>query len=273
MKAYGVDVSSMKKWDEMAASYSRNIANNYHHHRLAVIDSLIPDDLLESGKSVFDFGCGDAVLFEKFLSKGCSIQGCDISNEMIILARQRLERLGVAPDLASVGDVRTLESLETDILDAILCFNVLAYLTDEEEEIFYRQAHRIIKPGGYLIVTHSNELFDMYSLNNYTSAFYSKYFVAPEFHHEILRLIPEASECASSERITYNIRENPLAYRFKLCKYGFSEQRQEFINLHIAPPPLLEQEKSYPDTLFWKDEERWKLMFICSTFGSLSTKC
>lgn len=35
---------------------------------------------------------------------------------------------------------------------------------------------------------------------------------------------------------TYDVRENPLTYRYKLARYGFEETRQEFLNFHPAPP-------------------------------------
>jgi predicted SAM-dependent methyltransferase len=46
-----------------------------------------------------------------------------------------------------------LAFLEDNSLDAILSFNVLAYLTDDQEDLFYRQAFRLLRTGGYLIVT------------------------------------------------------------------------------------------------------------------------
>ena len=109
----------------------------------------------------------------------------------------------------------------------------------------------------------------MYSLNQYTTEFFASHLVQDRDLRQPLRaLITNASE--SESITTYNVRENPLTYRFKLARYGFVEHRQEFLNLHTAPPPLLSKDKSYPDTLSWKEEDKWKLMFICSTFGSQS---
>jgi len=271
MEKYGKDIDSKDKWNEMAEGYSNQLVNEYHDHRLAVINSLIPDDIYHAGKSIFDFGCGDALHFEQFARKGCRITGCDVSIEMIALAKQRLSKMSLSPDVVSIGGVRELADLESNSLDGILSFNVLAYLTDEEEDLFYKQAFRLIRPGGYLIVTHSNELFDMYSMNLYTAEFLSRYLVTDD---RLRALLPTLfTNSAGTEKIsTYNVRENPLTYRFKLDRHGFIETRQEFINLHSAPPPLLGKDKSYPSTLSWREEDRWKLMFICSTYGSLSIR-
>jgi len=271
MRKYGKNINSEEAWDQMAKNYSDQLISPYHNHRLAVINSLIPEDLYRKGKKIFDFGCGDALHFVQFLKRGCLISGIDISAEMITFAKQRLSQMNLDQDLANIGGVADLASLESNSLDAILSFNVLAYLTNEEENVFYREAARLLRPGGYLIVTHSNELFDLYSMNQYTVDFLGRHLVSDEsLRSSLSTLVTQVTESQSIS--TYNVRENPLAYKYKLQRYGFSETRQEFINLHVAPPPLLEKDKFYPDTLFWKEEEKWKLMFICSTYGSLSVR-
>ena len=270
MNKYGQDIKSGEQWEALAEDYANALTNEYHSHRLGVIDSLIPKDLYQSEKVIFDFGCGDAFHFSQFLVKGCQISGIDISSTMVDIAQQNLAKQNFNPDLARVGGVSELSNLSSDSLDAILSFNVLAYLTNEEERIFYQEAARLLKSGGYLIVTHSNQLFDMFSLNNYTVDFFMENFIKDQsLRSELEEMI---THTAKPEKISYNIRENPLIYHFKLAKYGFLEKKQEFINLHPLPPRLITQPKSYPDTLSWSIEEKWKLMFLCSTYGSLSVK-
>ena len=147
-----------------------------------------------------------------------------------------------------------------------------------------------MKVGGYLLVTHSNELFDMFSLNRYTLEFFQRHLASEPCYHSLLKELLSKADCPQ-EAMSYNVRENPLSYRYKLARYGFDETRQEFINLHAAPPLTLERalaeesgsptssakwhllsQKAYPDTLGWAEEERWKLMFVCSTFGSCAIK-
>lgn len=270
MKKYGQDIDSKVSWNQMAKAYSDELSNNYHSHRLEVIDALIPEELYQYGKQIFDFGCGDAVHFDKFLQAGANINGVDISQEIITIAKNRLINVNSNPNLIKVGDVYGLAELKDNSLDGIISFNVLAYLTNEEEQFFYKQAYRLLKPGGHLIVTHSNELFDMYSLNQHTANFFNQLVIDKKLLPDVQSLI--CNDVNNESMITYNIRENPLSYKFKLLNYGFAEQTQEFINLHVAPPKLLHEDKFYPNTLSWKEEDRWKLMFICSTFGSKSVR-
>ena len=134
----------------------------------------------------------------------------------------------------------------------------------------HREAHRIIRRGGWLLVTHSNKLFDMFSLNSYTASFFDENLVLSDgYAAQIKKLLLKHDEPKNSKALPLPLRENPLNYHFKLSHYGFDEVRQEFVNRHEAPPPIL-KEQTYPDTLDLLPEERWKLLFTCSTFVSLS---
>lgn len=271
MKTIGKDSNSLEYWKDLSGNYVSALGNDYHKHRLGVIRDLIPKSLYVPGKMIFDFGCGDAVLFPEFLDAGASIRGSDISPEMIDLAHQRLSEKGGDESLAILGGVEVLGDFEDASLDAILSFNVLAYLTLEEERAFYEQARRIIKPGGFLIVTHSNELFDMFSLNRFTVAFYEKNFLQNQYKEAGINELLSAAD-KPSDIVTYNVRENPLSYAHKLRTFGFDEIEQRFINHHPAPPSLLPKERVYASTLDVPESERWKLMFTCSTFGSCAQR-
>ncbi|MBD2464238.1 class I SAM-dependent methyltransferase [Oscillatoria sp. FACHB-1407] len=269
MEKLGQDLDSKQYWADVANQYSDALENDYHKHRLEVIRSLIPEELFQPGKQIFDFGCGDAILFPWFLETGGNIEGIDIAPEMIQIGQQRLTSWGFDSSLIQVADVNYLKQIGSASLDGLLSFNVLAYLTDEEELIFYQEASRIVKPGGYLIVTHSNELFDLFSLNHYTVEFFKDYFVTDALQHAKLSSLLTHSE--GSSKAAYNVRENPLSYHHKLKKFNFKELKQGFINFHILPPPLL-QDKTYPSTLNVDEGDRWKLMFMCSTFGSCAIR-
>lgn len=271
MKKIGDDVQSLSYWENLSDEYAEKIEDAYHQHRLDVIKSMIPKDLYAPNKRIFDFGCGDGVMLPEFVSAGAVPFGYDISAAMIEKAENRLERVG-ASGIVSVGGAHDMKDIEEESVDAILSFNVLAYLNDDEELEFYRQARRVLKKDGYLIVTHSNELFDMFSLNYYTVNFFKRYLV-PNKSIRIEDLLTHSIPPESST--TYNVRENPLSYKYKLEDFGFIELKQYFINLHDIPPPLSNnsvREKDFPDTLHVSDRDRWKLMFLCSTYGSLSVK-
>ena len=159
MEKLGQNLDSKEYLTDEANQYSDALENDYHKHRLEVIRSLIPAELFKPKQQIFDFGCGDAVLFPWFLETGGKIEGIDISPEMIEFGQQRLTNWGLDSSLIQVADVNYLKNIPSASLDGLLSFNVLAYLTDEEELTSYQEASRIVKSGGYLIVTHSLKQF------------------------------------------------------------------------------------------------------------------
>lgn len=75
-------------------------------------------------------------------------------------------------------------------------------------------------------------------------------------------------------------RENPLSYKHKLLSYGFKECSLEYSILHPIPPLLmadfnpddLDARQDMEQTVGLPEPERWKLMFMCSIFGSRSIR-
>jgi SAM-dependent methyltransferase len=261
MKTLGDTEDSTGYWKRLAEEYIESLKGDYHTHRLSVIRKLIPADLYEKGKKVFDFGCGDGIMIPEFIKAGVRIEAADPSEEMVTTARKR-----VGSELITLAGVDHLKKIESLSLDGLLCLNVMCYFTDEEEKTFYEEARRIVKPGGYLVVTHSNELFDMFSLNKHTEKFFKKYLLTDTGDISGLLNYKE-----SDNDIDYNVRENPITYKDKLKEYGFKEIKQSFSNRHPLPPSMI-KEKNYPDTLNVPEKDKWTLMFTCSTYGSCSVK-
>lgn len=281
MEKIGKEINSKPLWEEISHKYVDALETPYHKHRLEVIFQLLPESFFIKGIKILDFGCGDAIMFPPFLNKGVNIFGIDISENIIELGKQRLQNLNYDPEILAQGNIESLKEINSDSLDALMCFNTLAYFTDEEEKQFYKEANRIIKKNGFLAVSHSNELFDLYSLNRYTVEFFTKNLIKDKCGREdIEKLLQFPGE--PENYTTYNVRENPLVYRHKLLDYGFTEVNQLFSNLYDLPPLALKlnksdssfnfDEKKYPDTINIEEMEKWKLMFICSTYMSLSQK-
>lgn len=265
-------------WEADSGIYSESLSNSYHQHRLSVIHTLIPNSLRQNGKIIFDFGCGEGVFVRDFLHYGSDISGCDFSGEMVALGKKNFVAEGLSPDRITQGGIDLLKNIDKKSLDGLFCFNVLAYVSKDEEKIFYEEAKNIVKPGGFLCVTHSNELFDMFSLNGYTFEFFKNHFISSEYHNDLAELLadketkrPGRETDVVPQTFSFHVRENPLNYKYKLRSYGFTEIRQEFINHHSAPPALLKKD-NYIDTVAWSEEQKWKLLFVCSSFASCAVR-
>jgi len=265
-------ISGQAYWDSRSQSYINGIEGPYHANRLKMVEALL-EGLNVGEADCLDFGCGDGVFAERLLREGARITGVDVDQVMVSAAQ---ERLGARwPECKLVrGGVEAMEHMQEKSFDFLFALNVLAYLNAKEEETFYRQTQRLLRPGGALVVTHPNELFDMFTFNRYTVNFFKKHFSMPDTAFDVGTLLAHPDR---PDRFVFSVRENPLAYCHKLKKYGFAETRQEFAILHSLPPlltPTIDfddiNSRTYPETQNWPEEERWKLMFMCSVFGSLS---
>jgi 2-polyprenyl-3-methyl-5-hydroxy-6-metoxy-1,4-benzoquinol methylase len=268
IRRIGKDIDSAQFWRERAAQYSDEIADAYHQHRLSVIEALFPSGGMRNLRCL-EFGSGDGVVLARLADLGAEVIGIERSAELLHDSERRLKSARHIQ-----GGVDALEHIEPQSIDLLLSLNVIAYFTDDEERQFYTQTSRVLKRGAHFIATHSNELFDLFTLNAFTADFLARNFSGESNRDRIAALLTNG--LPNEQTVTYNVRENPLTYRFKLMKYGLQEAQQEFANLHALPPALLRRDAnagtSYPDTLNRPAEERWKLLFQCSMFGSRAVR-
>ena len=263
------------RWTAVADAYLDDLEGPYHANRLDMVRALTADIPLQ-GSRCFDFGCGDGIFMAWLADQGAKILGADINQTMIEAARKRLTGRGTALVLLEQGGVSVMAQIPDGSVDSVFALNVMAYLEPDEEEAFYREARRVLRAGGQMVVTHSNELFDMFTFNRYTANFFARNFA---FGGEPRSIAPLLTHPDRPDRQGFSIRENPLSYRAKLADYGFKEEQQEFAILHELPPLLTPEidfddinKRQYPKTTGWPEREKWKLMFACSIFGSRASR-
>ena len=108
---------------------------------------------IEDGQRVLDIGCGTGALTVRAARRGARVVGIDVNAQMLDMARQRVAALDRALDveLCEMGVVELDgETAETyDVVMSGLCFSEL---TDGERAFALRQAHRLLKPGGLLLL-------------------------------------------------------------------------------------------------------------------------
>ncbi len=266
-------------WKKYAQGYIDTMHTSYNQNRIEMVKSLLNAvKPAGGGLRALDFGCGDGTFGELIMDFCDHVAFVDIDQTMVSAATKRLQdkygHMSAPPFSVNLGDTEFLQTWPDNCFDLVLAINVLAYLKEQEEQAFYKHCHRILRPNGFLIVTHSNELFDMYTFNKYTVRFFQKNFALYEGMDNIGSLITNPEK---PDRVPHPVRENPLCYKFKLNKYGFCETQQDFAILHEQPPLLMPnfdpddlEARSCRDTINIPEHEKWKLMFMCSIFGSLS---
>jgi ubiquinone/menaquinone biosynthesis C-methylase UbiE/Fe2+ or Zn2+ uptake regulation protein len=100
-------------------------------------------------RSLLDLGTGTGRMLEMFgpmIERGL---GLDLSLDMLLLARDRLERAGLRNCSVRQGDIYDLP-LANDSFDVVILHQVLHFLDDGARAI--REAARVLRAGGRLLV-------------------------------------------------------------------------------------------------------------------------
>jgi ubiquinone/menaquinone biosynthesis C-methylase UbiE len=100
-------------------------------------------------RSLLDLGTGTGRMLELF---GAGIErglGLDLSLDMLLLARDRLERAGLKHCSVRQGDLYDLP-IAADSFDVVILHQVLHFLDDGARAI--KEAARVLRPGGRLLV-------------------------------------------------------------------------------------------------------------------------
>lgn len=104
-------------------------------------------DLVGKGKKVLDLGCFEGRLAKALASQGNSVLGVDISEKMV----QETRRKGVA---AVVADLEGALPLASESFEAAVAGEVIEHLFSTS--LFLAEVHRILQPGGFLVLTTPN---------------------------------------------------------------------------------------------------------------------
>jgi ubiquinone/menaquinone biosynthesis C-methylase UbiE len=120
------------------------------HAADAAVEEAIRKALADKAfRSLLDLGTGTGRMLELF---GAEIErglGLDLSLDMLLLARDRLERAGLKHCSVRQGDIYDLP-LADDSFDAVILHQVLHFLDDGARAI--KEAARVLRPGGRLLV-------------------------------------------------------------------------------------------------------------------------
>ncbi|HEV7681966.1 MAG TPA: methyltransferase domain-containing protein [Pyrinomonadaceae bacterium] len=110
---------------------------------------------LPAGARILDVGCGSGWLSEYFARLGYDVTGIDISDELIAMARERLERIPYDVDHETrlrcrflVQDIETASLAEK--FDAVVCYDSLHHFEDERK--VFRQLSAMLDLGGLLFI-------------------------------------------------------------------------------------------------------------------------
>jgi ubiquinone/menaquinone biosynthesis C-methylase UbiE len=116
----------------------------------AAVEAAIRDALAgRQFRSLLDLGTGTGRMLELFGPQVERGLGIDLSLDMLLLARARLERAGLRHCSVRQGDIYDVP-LGDDSFDAVIIHQVLHFLDDGARAV--AEAARVLRPGGSLVV-------------------------------------------------------------------------------------------------------------------------
>lgn len=132
-------------WDYLAAHDAGEFFSDKHAYDIA-------ERLSHTGRprNVVDIGCGTGQLVAELSRRGVEAVGVDSSPHVLETARRR------APTVAfHMGSVTRIP-LPDASCDAATLIEVVEHLDDQTLQEAIREAHRILRPGGTLLITTPN---------------------------------------------------------------------------------------------------------------------
>ncbi len=104
-----------------------------------------------AGKTLLDYGCGDGTFLALLMESGpkpAQAVGAEVGQDQIEDCRKRLARYP-GLNFLHVGELDTPD--QSQRFDGIFCTEVLEHVVDRETAL--NRCHRILKPGGRLIIS------------------------------------------------------------------------------------------------------------------------
>lgn len=167
---YNQLTQSAKQWNEEEDPVRWDVSgydeNTYSGHKLRSRERKVLQYLdslnLKKGSEILELGYGAGVTSAKIYSREFNIVGVDISRPLCELAIKNCEKVKTKDNKAKFGFlVGNAEKLEfpDNSFDCVVGLGFLHYL--EYPDLCVKEVYRVLKPGGYFIITQRN----MYGVN------------------------------------------------------------------------------------------------------------
>lgn len=133
---------TISTYNKIAETY----ANTYYGDSIDIpyIDTFM--SYLPIHPHVLDVGCGSGRFTPYFVSKNCKVEGIDLSEKMIEIAKKRI------PDgIFKQMDMRKLEYPDNTFDGLYLGYSIIHIVSNEVEKTLLEQK-RVLKPGGIIFI-------------------------------------------------------------------------------------------------------------------------
>lgn len=148
-----IKMKEMEQRNRLAKEYDKFISDYQHKVEIAsAIEEINPKE----GEYILDAGCGTGRITYRLVEAGCNVVGVDFSKESLKVCRQRCSALNKGNLHLIIADVCNLP-LKDCSFDKCISTEVFEQIPTEEERLkMLHELHRVLKPGGKLILTTYN---------------------------------------------------------------------------------------------------------------------
>jgi 2-polyprenyl-3-methyl-5-hydroxy-6-metoxy-1,4-benzoquinol methylase len=283
-------VSVSGYYDAVAEDYHRQYqrSNLYspgeypaNYFRLQILIRLLSGS---AAKRVYEVGVGEGTPLMTMAKAGFEVAGCDISEKMVIKARENFKASGLSEHLISWGDVEDSTTLAPQLrdgkFDAVIAAGVLPHV--KNDSLFLQNLKMIVRPGGKVLIEFRNKLFSLFTMNRYTKEFILddllrdvspsvKEAVAVELNKRLATEVPpvrttnEKGEGPGFDLIPAKFH-NPFELTDTFARNGYSDLKIHWYHYHAALP-MLEQNIGAAfrsESIRLEHEGSWRGYFLCS---------
>lgn len=149
-----------------------------HHRDRILLDKILPP--LGKSLKILDYGCGLGRLCTALVSQGYDAWGMEKHDDMRAIAEESVSKVSNGEKRMLPGSVDELAAMPAASYDMFIAMGVFQYLSKAEYDRTLGEIHRVLKPGGTLIATWQNAMFDTFTFNKYTVDFMMDKLVGPQ---------------------------------------------------------------------------------------------
>lgn len=183
-------------YDNWAEDYDRTLSEWQYDAPEQVAERLRAE--LAPEATIIDAGCGTGLSGRALAAAGfTTIDGMDVSARSLERARE----FDVYRDLAHVDMQKLPWPYADGIYDGLVCVGVMTYLPDSDATL--REFRRILKPGGCIILTQRDHLFEERRFGETLAALEKEGLIAGVDISDPMPYLPENAEFGDEVRIHY----------------------------------------------------------------------
>ncbi len=152
-----------KKWDKEYDETDIHV-KSYLRMRQKKLIELVKEQGIKKNARVLELGYGAGQTALELGKLGFEVHGLDISDGFAEVAMKRCkEECPEGKFYLKAGNIEADYPYESETFDLVVVVGALQYLYNPDD--CFKEAHRVLKPGGYFAIAQRNR----YSLSNFTS--------------------------------------------------------------------------------------------------------